>query len=119
MQTRAASAALTALFLTGCAGTTPPPRFAAVSPADGEVPEATTPPPAPALMGEPDTSSPEPAAAAAMPTSGHEGHSMPAQNPAEAVYSCPMHPEVKQASPGSCPKCGMTLVKRKDERPQP
>ena len=24
-------------------------------------------------------------------------------------YTCPMHPEVKQDSPGSCPKCGMTL----------
>lgn len=26
------------------------------------------------------------------------------------VYSCPMHPEVTQAEPGSCPKCGMALV---------
>ncbi len=25
-------------------------------------------------------------------------------------YSCPMHPEVVQSSPGSCPKCGMALV---------
>ena len=24
-------------------------------------------------------------------------------------YTCPMHPEVRQATPGSCPKCGMTL----------
>ena len=24
-------------------------------------------------------------------------------------YICPMHPEVKQDSPGSCPKCGMAL----------
>lgn len=119
MQTRAASAVLTALFLTGCAGTTPPPRFSAVSPADAEAPEAATPAPAPALMGERDESGPEPAAATAKPGAGHEGHSMPTPDSAEAVYSCPMHPEVKQASPGSCPKCGMTLVKRKDERPQP
>lgn len=119
MQTRAASTVLTALFLTGCAGTTPPPRFSAVSPADAEAPEAATPAPAPALMGERDESGPEPAAATAKPGAGHEGHSMPTPNSAEAVYSCPMHPEVKQASPGSCPKCGMTLVKRKDERPQP
>ena len=27
----------------------------------------------------------------------------------EAVYTCPMHPEVKQDKPGSCPKCAMTL----------
>src|SRR3989442_569581 len=24
-------------------------------------------------------------------------------------YTCPMHPEVRQAQPGSCPKCGMAL----------
>ena len=24
-------------------------------------------------------------------------------------YSCPMHPEVKSKTGGSCPKCGMTL----------
>ncbi len=24
-------------------------------------------------------------------------------------YTCPMHPEVRQAVPGSCPKCGMAL----------
>ncbi len=25
------------------------------------------------------------------------------------VYTCPMHPEIRQDHPGSCPKCGMTL----------
>jgi len=25
------------------------------------------------------------------------------------IYTCPMHPEVQQAGPGSCPICGMTL----------
>jgi Cu+-exporting ATPase len=29
--------------------------------------------------------------------------------PAGAVYTCPMHPEVRQDHPGSCPKCGMAL----------
>ncbi|MBC7543827.1 MAG: heavy metal translocating P-type ATPase [Candidatus Sericytochromatia bacterium] len=24
-------------------------------------------------------------------------------------YTCPMHPEIRQAGPGSCPKCGMAL----------
>jgi P-type Cu+ transporter len=28
---------------------------------------------------------------------------------ARAIYTCPMHPEVRQDRPGSCPKCGMTL----------
>lgn len=28
---------------------------------------------------------------------------------ADAVYTCPMHPEVRQVGPGSCPICGMAL----------
>jgi Cu+-exporting ATPase len=28
---------------------------------------------------------------------------------AGAIYTCPMHPEVRQAGPGSCPICGMAL----------
>jgi len=32
---------------------------------------------------------------------------VPAQ--ADAVYTCPMHPEIRQDHPGDCPKCGMTL----------
>ncbi|HKO60623.1 MAG TPA: heavy metal-binding domain-containing protein, partial [Pyrinomonadaceae bacterium] len=32
----------------------------------------------------------------------------PAVLPAQA-YTCPMHPEVRQDKPGSCPKCGMAL----------
>jgi len=31
--------------------------------------------------------------------------------PAKAVYTCPMHPEVKSNKGGDCPKCGMKLVK--------
>jgi Cu+-exporting ATPase len=29
---------------------------------------------------------------------------------AGAKYTCPMHPEIVQVGPGSCPKCGMALV---------
>ncbi|MBX9812142.1 MAG: heavy metal translocating P-type ATPase [Burkholderiales bacterium] len=29
--------------------------------------------------------------------------------PPAAMYTCPMHPEVRQQGPGSCPKCGMAL----------
>jgi NADH-quinone oxidoreductase subunit J len=28
----------------------------------------------------------------------------------QQVYTCPMHPEVRQNQPGNCPKCGMTLM---------
>ncbi|MGE3347752.1 MAG: heavy metal translocating P-type ATPase [Ramlibacter sp.] len=35
----------------------------------------------------------------------------PAAAPAAAgtVYTCPMHPEIRQDHPGDCPKCGMSL----------
>jgi Cu+-exporting ATPase len=29
-----------------------------------------------------------------------------------ATYTCPMHPEIRQNEPGSCPKCGMALEPR-------
>jgi Cu+-exporting ATPase len=29
--------------------------------------------------------------------------------PAGTVYTCPMHPEIRQIGPGDCPKCGMAL----------
>lgn len=34
---------------------------------------------------------------------------------AVAEFTCPMHPEVKQTTPGKCPKCGMALVPAKKE----
>src|SRR5688572_12822615 len=37
---------------------------------------------------------------------------VPIQRPKQGSpggYTCPMHPEVKQDKPGSCPKCGMAL----------
>ncbi len=35
----------------------------------------------------------------------------PAASPqdADAIYTCPMHPQVRQVGPGSCPICGMAL----------
>jgi Cu+-exporting ATPase len=29
----------------------------------------------------------------------------------QALYRCPMHPDVTSTSPGTCPKCGMALQK--------
>ena len=29
--------------------------------------------------------------------------------PAGAIFTCPMHPEIRQTGPGSCPICGMAL----------
>ena len=28
----------------------------------------------------------------------------------DAMYTCPMHPEVRSSTPGRCPECGMDLV---------
>ena len=35
--------------------------------------------------------------------------SAPAAAPDKAEYTCPMHPEIRQQGPGSCPICGMAL----------
>lgn len=35
--------------------------------------------------------------------------STPAEEDMDAVYTCPMHPEIEQRGPGSCPLCGMAL----------
>jgi Cu(I)/Ag(I) efflux system membrane fusion protein len=32
-------------------------------------------------------------------------------------YTCPMHPEVVTDAPGTCPKCGMDLVKKESAAP--
>ncbi len=29
-----------------------------------------------------------------------------------AIYTCPMHPQIRQVGPGSCPICGMALEPR-------
>jgi Cu+-exporting ATPase len=42
--------------------------------------------------------------------------------PAGTIYTCPMHPEIRQEGPGSCPICGMALepdVVTADNGPNP
>lgn len=43
----------------------------------------------------------------------HKGHRADVLNhesaSAPVIHTCPMHPEVRQDGPGSCPKCGMAL----------
>lgn len=55
---------------------------------------------------------------AAAPHGQHRHHSPqvprpsaapPAPPTADTVYTCPMHPQVRQSGPGHCPKCGMAL----------
>ena len=33
----------------------------------------------------------------------------------DVVYTCPMHPEIEQVGPGTCPLCGMALEPRDAE----
>jgi P-type Cu+ transporter len=47
---------------------------------------------------------PKPPARVAVPASTPDGAVA-----AAAIYTCPMHPEVRQDHPGACPKCGMAL----------
>src|SRR5262245_21513896 len=44
------------------------------------------------------------------PTAPGTGHPAPAAKPVQ--YTCPMHPEIVQDGPGSCPICGMALEPR-------
>ena len=46
----------------------------------------------------------------------------PPAAPAGTIYTCPMHPEIRQAGPGACPICGMALEPEQvslDARPDP
>jgi P-type Cu+ transporter len=46
----------------------------------------------------------------------------PAAVATDALYTCPMHPEIVQHGPGACPKCGMALEPMTvslDDRPNP
>jgi Cu+-exporting ATPase len=42
---------------------------------------------------------------------------VPKKEGAKADYTCPMHPEVHKAGPGSCPKCGIALEPATIEAP--
>jgi P-type Cu+ transporter len=39
----------------------------------------------------------------------HAAHKDSNSPRADASYTCPMHPEVRESTPGACPKCGMAL----------
>jgi len=82
--------------LASCAATTPAPVFSKVSPADPAAPEGVSPLPEPVLMTGTNETPPQ---------------------ASEAVYFCPMHAEVQLSQPGSCPVCGMPLVKKETGHP--
>ena len=92
---RSFAAAGVAWFLatSGCASDSPrrPAVLDPASPSNGDSAKA------------PEPQATPPAASADAPTAG--------------MFSCPMHPEVRQSSPGRCPKCGMNLVPAPEASP--
>ncbi len=47
--------------------------------------------------------------AAAAELLASQPEAQPKAAPAAAIYTCPMHPEIRRTGPGSCPICGMAL----------
>ena len=45
----------------------------------------------------------------------HHNHNAHIEGAREAVYTCPMHPEIRQEKPGMCSECGMNLVPAKQK----
>src|SRR5258707_15792953 len=45
------------------------------------------------------------------PSHGHGSHHADGKAPVPegTIYTCPMHPQIRQVGPGSCPICGMAL----------
>lgn len=117
MTRKGVSALLMGVVLSACATTTPPPRLSPRDPADPAAPEAASPPAVPVLMVDEDRA-PEAKQEQLEPEAPtHREHHMPP--PTSGVeYTCPMHPAVKQDKPGSCPVCGMTLVKKASPSPE-
>ena len=47
---------------------------------------------------------------------------VPKSEDSNSIYVCPMHPEIRQMGPGTCPKCGMALepeIAQVNEGPNP
>ena len=71
-------------------------------PAEGETP--------PAAISDPGGAPPRGASPALARPAGPRAAAEPA--PAAVPWTCPMHPEIVRAAPGSCPICGMALEPR-------
>ena len=110
-------ALLSGLLLSACAGTTPPPRLSTPDPADPKAPESAVEPRSPVLQpaSEPATAAPAARGSTPMGLDHHMDLSSGEPSTPGGVYSCRMHPQVKERQPGKCPICGMTLVKQPAE----
>lgn len=46
----------------------------------------------------------------------NHNHNKIQEKASDTIYTCPMHPEIRQESPGMCPECGMQLVPAKKKK---
>lgn len=49
-------------------------------------------------------------------TNPHKNMAAANTDGATVIYTCPMHPDIQQATPGMCPECGMHLVPAKAKK---
>lgn len=106
-------------LLSGCAVSLPPPP--ASNPADAHAHEAAAAPLRPTLLATTHTylsraSGDHELAAQQMDMSetkqGTSEMDTHTSSPPQTYYTCPMHPQIKEAKPGNCPICGMTLIRK-------
>jgi hypothetical protein len=87
--------------------------------APGGAADSSTAPGAPKTLVEPSAHR-HPASGAgktppAMHTTHRPGPTTTPQPREPAIYACPMHPDITDTTASSCPKCGMTLVRRREQ----
>ena len=95
------------LILLGCAGAIRLQPLPADHPANPEAAEAPMQTPPQTLREAP--ASEDPGASPSEHPMDHEHETGGDGETQPAVYTCPMHPDVKASAPGRCPKCGMML----------
>ena len=124
------------LLMGGCmAGRMTPAPLSPDHPASVDAPQAPYVPSRSVLVEDRTGAFPGPASKPTSADRSHEHHEMPTQpagtggmgamqmgNPpatqpqkSEATYTCSMHPEVVRDGPGDCPKCGMPLMRQKQQ----
>ncbi len=63
----------------------------------------------PAVAAHRTAAAPSPARGGAHCAHGALSEKQTAAIPHDAIYTCPMHPQIRQTGPGACPICGMAL----------
>jgi hypothetical protein len=131
------------LLLSSCAADFQPPPVSATNPASVNASESVTPVAKPMLGSDAVTQKTNELLAASAPSnpsfqpsemhgmhrgmSGMEGMqdertgatktgSGEQPRSGKIYYTCSMHPQIHQSSPGNCPICGMTLIKKEERK---